>query len=111
MNPESAIQRDILLALGALPHVRVFRNSVGLARDPRSGAKVRFGLCVGSSDLIGLCRGRFLALEVKTATGRPTPEQLAFIAMVRAQGGIAGVVRSVADALLLVAPPQGSTCP
>jgi len=101
---EAQIQREILLGLGALPDVRLFRNSVGLARDPVTGAMVRFGLAVGSSDLVGIVRprGRWLAIEVKSEHGRPTREQLAFIEMVRRMGGVAGVARSLAEAQLLL---------
>jgi hypothetical protein len=50
---EAAILRAILAALGARADVRLFRNDVGRAVDPSTGAYVTFGLCVGSSDLIG----------------------------------------------------------
>ena len=63
-----------------------------------TGRSYRYGLAVGSSDLIGwTATGRFLAVEVKSAKGKATPEQLAFIEAVRAAGGVAGVVRSVDD--------------
>jgi hypothetical protein len=63
-----------------------------------------FGLCVGSADIIGIHKptGRFLAFEVKTAKGKPTKEQLNFIEQVRAANGVAGIVRSVEDALRLI---------
>tara|TARA_Y100001973_G_scaffold105035_2_gene176730 strand:- start:2839 stop:3162 length:324 start_codon:yes stop_codon:yes gene_type:complete len=62
-----------------------------------------FGLCVGSSDIIGITpEGRFLAVEVKTAKGKPTKEQLNFIEQVRKAGGIAGIARSPQDALDLL---------
>lgn len=61
------------------------------------------GLAVGSADIIGICPdGRFLAVEVKTKTGRPTKEQLNFIEQVKKQNGIAGIARSVQDALDLI---------
>lgn len=68
------------------------------------------GLCTGSSDLIGWRSievtaemvGRrlavFAAVEVKSATGRPTEQQRAFLAAVADAGGIACVARSVEDA-------------
>ena len=43
----------------------------------------------------------FTAIEVKDR-GRPTPEQLNFIAQVKAAGGIAGVARSPEEALEIV---------
>lgn len=105
---ESEIQHAIRIALGRLPDVRVFRNNVGVA-DVR-GAKIRFGLCKGSSDLIGFIRleingvktARFMALEIKTATGKATEEQVLFMAMVRGFGGFACIVRSVEEALAAI---------
>lgn len=76
---------------------RLFRNNVGLL-ETKSGSKMRVGLCVGSSDLIGIAPdGRFLAVEVKTQVGRTTPEQESFIGMICNMGGIAFVARSTED--------------
>ncbi len=41
--------------------------------------------------------GRFFAIEVKSAEGKPTPEQTAFLAAVVRAGGIAFLARSVKD--------------
>jgi hypothetical protein len=80
----------------------VFRNNTGAVKDGERF--IRYGLCKGSSDIIGLTPdGRFLAVEVKTRTGRPTKEQQQFIDAINQQGGIAGIARSVEDALLLLA--------
>lgn len=128
---ETDIQQAIRLDLGREPDVLLYRNSVGattldegvvgkfLALFPalnfaraailrfvewlnRSRTQ-RFGLCPGSSDLIGIGPGgRFLAIEVKTKHGRVAPEQARFIDLVRARGGIAGICRSVEDARALV---------
>jgi hypothetical protein len=59
---------------------------------------VRYGLAVGSSDLIGCLNGRFIALEVKTPTGRASPQQRQWLDLVRRHGGFAAIVRSVEDA-------------
>ncbi len=68
----------------------------------------------GGSDLIGYRRvtvtpemvGRempvFAAIEVKTAKGRATKDQLRFIEHIRNAGGIAGVARSVDEARLIL---------
>jgi hypothetical protein len=68
----------------------------------RNGRPLHAGLCVGSSDLIGYRKvdnlAQFVALEVKSATGRPTAEQIRFLDHIRTAGGCAAVVRSVADA-------------
>lgn len=43
-----------------------------------------------------------LCLEVKSAKGRVTPEQKAFIERMSALGAIAGIVRSWPDAIALL---------
>jgi hypothetical protein len=44
----------------------------------------------------------FTALEVKTPTGKVSPQQQKFIDMVRKHGGIGAVVRSIDDATNLL---------
>lgn len=117
MNPETRIQNRILMALSEAGCV-VWRNETSGAwmgkQIHKAGDQVTltnarmmtFGLCVGSSDIIGIAPdGRFLAVEVKTAKGRPTTEQLRFIEAVKKAGGIAGIARSPEDALKLIALP------
>lgn len=86
----------LFTAVGA----RVFRNNVGLF-ETKDGRKIRTGLCVGSSDLIGWVPmvvtpemvGKrvavFASIEVKTANTRTTPVQHAWIQAVNTAGGIA----------------------
>jgi hypothetical protein len=125
MPSEHEIQQRVLLAHGS-GDVRLFRNNVGtgwagqatrvtagnlqaIAHTLRPGDVVvrnarplHAGLCVGSSDLIGYRRvgdlAQFVALEVKSERGRPTPEQTRFLDHISSAGGCAAVVRSVADA-------------
>lgn len=108
-TPESAILRAVHATIGALPYVCLWRNNVGVARYPgRTGlARVRYGLVPGSADLVGVLRradgaGLFLALEVKAPGGRADPAQADFLDLVRRFGGVAGVVRSPAEALAFV---------
>jgi hypothetical protein len=112
-SDERRIQSDIQLAAsaGGGP-ARLWRNNVGALRDAR-GQLVRYGLCPGSSDLIGLRTivitpdmvgqrvAVFSAIEVKDR-GRPTEQQQAFITMVQQAGGLAGVARSLPDALSIL---------
>jgi hypothetical protein len=64
---------------------------------------IQAGLTKGGSDIIGIAPdGRFLAVEVKTTLGRIRPEQTIFLDVVRKAGGIAGVARSVEEALQLI---------
>lgn len=52
----------------------------------------------GLADIGGISQtGLYVAIEAKTATGRVTDEQRAFIRMVRSFGGLAGVARNDAD--------------
>lgn len=98
---ESDIQRLIMLALSEAGCL-IWRNNTGVLKNA-AGIPIKFGLCVGSSDLIGLTpTGRFLAVEIKTPTGKPTPEQTRFLEAVRARGGIAGIARSPEEALDLL---------
>lgn len=106
-SDELAIQNAIRLQHGAGP-ARLWRNNTGALKD-QTGRLVRYGLCPGSSDLIGLRKvvvtpdmvgqtlAVFTAIEVKDR-GRVTPEQQAFLTMVTQAGGLAGVARSLDDA-------------
>jgi hypothetical protein len=106
---EQQIQQEIRLAVSK-GDTRVFRNNTGTLRDQR-GRPVSFGLAKGSADLIGWCTvtitpemvgqriAVFTSIEVKTATGRLRPDQQQWLDAVQAAGGIAGVARSVEDAL------------
>ncbi len=125
MPSEHDTQQRILLAHGSGP-VRLFRNNVGTGWAGqatrvtagnlqaiahtlrpgdvvvRNGRPLHAGLCVGSSDLIGYRRvnglAQFVALEVKSERGRPTPEQTRFLDHISSAGGCAAVIRSIEDA-------------
>src|SRR5882672_4792967 len=49
---ETALTREIMVALNRLPGVRVFRNNTGALPD-RTGRIVYYGLGTGSPDLVG----------------------------------------------------------
>lgn len=119
---ESDLKREILKAANLIPGVFLFPTGVGSFVSEYKGRKrfIRMGM-KGCSDLCGYRQrsvitenrgpdfrewssGRvglpiFVALEVKTETGRVRPEQQAFLDRVKADGGIAAVVRSVEDAI------------
>ena len=113
---EHEIQQRIRLACGRGP-VRLWRNNTGALVD-QQGRFVRFGLCKGSSDLIGLRAleitpelvgqrlAQFVALEIKTAQGVLRPEQQAFLRLVQQLGGVAAVCRSVEEAEQLLGTPR-----
>lgn len=63
----------------------------------------------GVSDLLGWSTGGiFTAIECKIGNRKPTPEQSAFLDLVRRSGGRAGIARSVEDAGVIIASPR---CP
>lgn len=109
-NAETTLQQHIRLAVGQRSDVRLFRNNTGTLPDPRTGRPIQFGLARGSADLIGIKQvtitpdmvgqtiGVFTSIEVKTPTGRVTPQQRNWLTMVRKLGGIAGIARSIRDA-------------
>jgi hypothetical protein len=117
---ESTIQSRILRALGSRPDIRLFRNQVGAAyvghkpTDLTDARFIRYGLTPGSGDLIGWKSvtvtpdmvGRrlavFLSVEVKTATGRPKPEQVTWKNRVNEFGGIAVIARSEEEAMNMI---------
>jgi hypothetical protein len=110
---EYEIQQSIRLACGRGP-VRLWRNNTGALVD-QQGRLVRFGLCKGSSDLIGLRSllvtpellgqriAQFVALEIKTPHGVVTPEQRAFLRVVDQLGGVAAICRSIQEAEAVLA--------
>jgi hypothetical protein len=106
----------IMAAVNALSGVRVWRPHVlsrGSARDI-TGA----GLANGSADLVGLCvvntccdrcciggtaaTGRWLSLEAKWPSEKPTADQRLWAEVVRKLGGFYAVVHSIEEALAAV---------
>tara|TARA_R100000231_G_scaffold118882_1_gene89006 strand:+ start:1731 stop:2075 length:345 start_codon:yes stop_codon:yes gene_type:complete len=107
MSNEAYVQNKIRLAVG-VGEVRLFRNNTGALLD-QSGRLVKFGLCKGSSDLIGFKTititpdmvgskvAVFSAIEVKDK-GKTTVNQRNFINVINKSGGLAGIARNVTEA-------------
>ena len=105
--PENHILAAILRDVGSIPYVRLWRNNTGAAKSRRTGRLVRFGIA-GQGDLSGIISARLpggtifgarLEIEVKSATGRQSPDQRAFQAMLERFGGCYVLARSVDDAI------------
>ena len=119
MTSEAQVQARILLACGALPGIRLFRNTVGegwvgkviRSNDPRltilrDARRVTFGLFPGSPDILGWktieinrsMEGQIIAqlvgLEVKNGLGVRFAEQVKFGNALQAAGALYGVVNS-----------------
>ena len=107
LSNEAYVQNKIRLAVGS-GDVRLFRNNTGALLDMQ-GRLVKFGLCKGSSDLIGFRSititpdmvgqkiAVFSAIEVKDK-GKATVDQRNFINIINNAGGYAGGAKNVNDA-------------
>lgn len=108
---------------------RLWRNNVGegwvgktIYRDKTTitlqhPRVLHAGLCVGSSDLIGLRTiiitpemvgqkiAVFAGIEGKLGTGRATRDQRAFIDYVKSAGGLAGTAGSIDEARAILSAP------
>lgn len=94
---ETDIQNQIRLALSK--YGVVIRLNTGNF-ELKDGRHIICGVR-GLSDLLFIGNGKVAFIEVKTPTGRPSPEQLSFIERMQALGHSAGIARSVEDALRL----------
>lgn len=111
---ESEIQSRIRLAVA--PHAVMFRTNAGEFYQGKRVWSKEFqqtvlidlkkveGLPKGYSDLSGVRKsdGRAVFMEVKTSAGHVRDVQKQFIAAMRANRALAGVVRSPEDALRLL---------
>lgn len=99
---EHEIQRAILDYLSAR---RVFhwRNNTGAMAKEYGGKRyfMRFG-AKGSPDIFALKDGKLYGLEVKSATGKPNPDQLLFGENMTKNGAVYAIVRSLDDVAKLL---------
>lgn len=91
---EKEIERSILDWLSA-------RNFICFKHDPAgyySGRRLSRHRISGVSDILGILKnGTFLAIEVKTETGKLSEKQFEFINTINETGGVAFVARSTMD--------------
>ncbi len=122
-RPEARVERDVLLALGQIPQLCLYRNETGhghpanvgrkmeaaladrrfaearaIALDILNRNRITFGLGTGSPDLVGCLSGRFVGLELKSRTGKVSPEQKQWHDAARLHGALIHVVRSPEEA-------------
>lgn len=99
---EKDIQTQILDYL-VLKNIFHWRSNTGVAKYTDSRGKerfVKFGE-KGISDILGIFKGIFFAIEVKKLKNKPTKHQANFLQNVKDNGGIAIVARSVDDVFIL----------
>lgn len=122
---EHVIMTEIRAALARRPDMLVWRNNTGrfwtipktascaaCGSNLLSGQGIKgayqtvCGLGLGSADLVGVQLvdgvGRFVGIEVKTDRGRTSDDQDRWLAAAARHGALAGVARSVDEAMGLV---------
>ena len=102
-RPEAAALREVIQALRVHPAVSwAYRQNSGAAKV--GGRFIRFGW-PGCPDVLGqLTDGRLLGVEVKSRTGRPSPEQTLFLARINAAGGVGFIAHDLRDVLAVLGP-------
>ena len=105
-TPEADLQRAVVTALRfALPRTAIIQHCANEVTEPgprgakRQAILVGMGVHPGFADLMVLCDGRVLFLELKSLKGKLSPDQEAFRDAVLAQGHGWALVRSLDDAL------------
>lgn len=106
MNEETIIQNNIRLKCNDI--AVLFRANVGVFKV--GDRYISTGLPKGFPDLFGIRKsdGKFVAIEVKTKTGKLRQEQKLLLNMLKDNGAVAGVARSVEDARKII--NGGATC-
>lgn len=96
---EKAIEKQIIIWLWSkrifctkIDNTGIYDAKLGKFRHQHGSFKRK-----GISDIVGIYEGRFLAIEVKSESGRLSSDQKVFLDDVKANGGIAIVARSVDD--------------
>jgi hypothetical protein len=105
-TPEADLQRAVVSALHvALPRTAIVQHCANEVTEPgprgarRQAILAGMGVHPGFADLMVLCEGRVLFLELKSPKGRLSPAQEAFRDAMLAQGFGWALVRSHDDAL------------
>jgi hypothetical protein len=105
-TPEADLQRAVVSAVRvALPRTAIVQHCANEVTEPgprgarRQAILTGMGVHPGFADLMVLCDGRVLFLELKSPKGRLSPAQEAFRDAVLAQGFGWALVRSLDDAL------------
>ena len=79
-----------------------FRVNVGKVKL-KDGRWFETGVPKGFCDLFGFRKdGQIFFIEVKNANGKPSEKQVKFIELVKSKGAIAGIARSVDDAMKII---------
>ena len=97
---EKEIENNILGWLTHVPSSKFWKNSsIGLWDNTKKVYRKSFNRHAlnGVSDILGIKDGQFIAIEVKSKTGRPTESQKQFLEEITKLGGLAFIARSIDD--------------
>lgn len=83
------------LIISAIQNLRQLKAGLQV---PGASDLVGFTPVIITPEMVGQKIAIFTALEVKTDTGKPSPEQLHFCAVVQESGGFSGIARNSDDA-------------
>lgn len=98
---EHDIQNEIRMAFAQIG-ILCFRANVGRVKM-KDGRWFDTGLPKGFCDLFGFREdGQIFFIEVKNKNGKPRDEQVKFINLVKSKGALAGIARSVEDAMEII---------
>ncbi|MFC4652657.1 VRR-NUC domain-containing protein [Lactococcus nasutitermitis] len=101
MKSEHQVQSEIMLAVSQAGN-KIFRSNVGKVQTI-DGRWFDTGLPKGHADLYGFRPdGQVFYIEVKNNKGRVRPEQKLFLETMRKNGALAGIARSVEDAMEII---------
>jgi hypothetical protein len=106
-SPEAALQRTVFewLRLAGKPGLIFFHCPNGMVSNPRSVARMKAeGLFNGVADICLVRPGGAAAfLELKSQSGRQTPEQRAFEQLCKANGSPYAIARNINEAISTLA--------
>jgi len=98
---ESTIETEILTYLNIMPGIFAWKNKTMGVYDPvrkvfrKSNSKFTPN---GVPDILGVCNGKFIAIEVKTEKGIVSNDQKKFIKQLEEHGAYTLIARSLQDA-------------
>lgn len=93
---ESDIQSLILIFVTSIEGSFFWRQNTGVFHDANGVRRLRSNI-KGTPDILGTLKGRMVAIEVKTATGRQSKDQKNWQRNCERAGGLYILARSVED--------------
>lgn len=104
INNETILQNEIRLGVSDIA-VTFRANNFATKMENRY---MKSGLPKGFPDIFGYRKSdkQFFAIEIKTATGRPSKEQKEILKSFKEQGVLSGIARSVEDARRIICGQQ-----